>query len=99
MLKKLLFILALFVISGCDIVFRYHEDDILHLNPTDNYVVAVQVIEQRLDNESKTSIDEVVKNFIKSYNTQNNTNFTAFISDEPINTSRITLKGTLVEIR
>ena len=97
MLKTIL-ILLIFVTAGCR---RQHTGSILHFNPYDNLVIAVQSIQQPMDNTSGKSAGELIMELISSYNEQNNTNFTTFISNEPmdISQSRVIFDGILVEIR
>ena len=100
MKSKFLFIM-LFLLMGCHFTSWVHTGDVLNLDPKNERLLNVQTVNKSLDNYSGKSADELIASFIQSYNAQNNTNFTAFIANEPIDTSRqrVTLNGILVETR
>ena len=98
MFKTVLFLLLALVAAGCR---RHHFGDILHADPHADFVVAVRPVAQTMYNELGLSADELTMDFIESYNAQNDTNFTYFISTTPIDISRlkVAFNGTLIEIR
>ena len=97
MLKRFLFLVPL-VILGCD---RVHRGTVLNLDPLDERVLDARSVNQTVDNVFGKSAEDLTLGFINSYNEQNGTNFTAFVSREPIDTSRqrVVFNGMLVEAR